>query len=225
MLLFLNKHRPMSLNDLVFPNNTIEQEIRRYVSQRIPRSLILYGPFGSGKSMIIDVIARVLSGDGYEHNRTLFFSATEKDTVAKIATIRKTFDLVPFGSSYHVAQINELHTMPANTQVVLRDVLDTCQNYSNAVILATANDLSKVDGGVRDRCAIMYVGEASPDRWLPRTKQILAREKVVLPDDIVLQQLTNAVGNGRGSIRTIMATLHALVEQAREFASQPETSP
>ncbi len=223
MQVFLDTHRPRSLDDLVFPTSAVETAIRRYAEQQLPRCLLLYGPVGTGKTVMIDVIARKLAGEeGYESNKVLILSGAEEKTVARIARLRGTFGNVPFGSSYHVCQINELHLTPAGAQAALRDVIDTAYKHRSAVILVTANDLGKVDEAVRDRCDTIYIGQANANYWLPRAQKILARERVSLPDDVVLQTLTKAIGNGGGSIRRIMATLFELVVQAREHKKSLE---
>ena len=223
MQLFLNNHRPRHLEDLVYPTSAVETSIRRYTEQQLPRCLLLYGPYGTGKTVMIDVIARKLAGDeGYESNRALILSGAEATTVGKIARLRGTFGNVPFGSSYHVCQINELHLTPAGAQAALRDVIDTAYNHRSAVILVTANDLGKVDEAVKDRCETIYIGSANANRWLLRAQKILARERISLPDDVLLQTLTQAISNGGGSIRRIMATLFDLVVQAREHKKSLE---
>jgi replication-associated recombination protein RarA len=65
---FVSKYAPKKLDDVVFADFAVEQEIQRYVAREDMRPLILYGPNGTGKTTIAKLIPQEFTSgsDVYE---------------------------------------------------------------------------------------------------------------------------------------------------------------
>ena len=213
---FLERHRPQSVGQLVFASDLTREQISMQMARTPPRCLLLHGPFGSGKSVAAEAIARTLLDDNYEFN--VITKPADQITIGSIDGIRRFFGLVPVCAPFRLAVINELHKVKPDVQVALRDVADTIDPYG--FIVATVNDMSAVDPGILDRFSHIFLDQPVGERWMGRARQILAAEGVVVPDATLLSILKN---NDR-SIRTIMRALEDLVDMARANARQQKAA-
>ncbi|MEI8395312.1 MAG: ATP-binding protein [Rhodospirillaceae bacterium] len=213
---FLERHRPTAISELVFADDAASDEIHAQLSRALPRSILLYGPFGTGKTATAKVFANTILDDTYNFNGK-FWTGSEFVSVSKVAEVRSFFSYTAVCARFRAGIIDELHAMPFGAQMALRDVMDSIGG--SAVLIGTANDLSKVDAGVLDRFTQIYWGQPAPTRWLPRARQILAAEGLMVPDATLLSVLTDA----GSSIRSIMRNLEDLVEMARNNDHQQST--
>ncbi|MEI7607846.1 MAG: AAA family ATPase [Rhodospirillaceae bacterium] len=210
---FNNRYRPKTVSDIVFPAGTTRDDVYLQVNREIPAPTLIYGPFGSGKSAGAAAIARTLMVDNYEFN-VMQRAGARITTVAQLSNITQFLEHVPVMANYKIVVIDELDSMPQPVQTALRDVMDTTSRHG--VVLATANNLARIDGGLQDRFTKIYWGEPVPKLWLPRARQILASEGVAVADDILLTVLTNA----GVSVREIMRALEDLADIARAEAAK-----
>ncbi len=212
---FLDRHRPKTISDLVFPDDAVAEEINRQVARKMPRSTLLHGPFGSGKSVAAEVIANTILDDTFYYNGQSWIGS-KLSTAAKVDELRSFLGYVPYGANFRVAIINEIHGMPADAQMALRDIMDGIERH--AVLIATANSTDKIDAGVYDRFTKIYCGQPVPTQWLRRARRILAAEGVKVPDTVLL----GVLNDHRTSIRDIMRGLEDLADMAHENARQQQ---
>lgn len=59
---FEQRHRPQTLNDIVYADVSVQQTLKEYASGKRTKHLLLYGPTGSGKSLSAKLILHDLMG-------------------------------------------------------------------------------------------------------------------------------------------------------------------
>lgn len=217
-----DRHQPKSYNDLVIPTELAQDLIENYIISGdvgCPGHLLLYGPYGTGKSQAVRIIGELLLGDDH-NNEMVEKSGTEFKTAGQVdGSIRPAVSVVPLSANYRVLIVNELDAMLGAAQKELRVLMD--KYGKNTAFMFSANDIGNVDGGVQDRCLCVNFGYTSAERWLPRARDILRAEGIKVPDEALLELLR---GSG-GSVRKVFRNLEMLLNNSPKFTPQSIPAP
>jgi len=83
-------------------------------------------------------------------------------------------------------------------------------NPANCVFILTTNNLSKVEGGVINRCVVVEFNAAASSDWLPKVRSILADYGI---DGIEDKLLLNIIDPCEGSARKILMAIRMLIAE------------
>ncbi len=182
------KYRPQQIQDFVFANDVLERKIKQYTSGNLLRPLVLYGPNGTGKSTLADLIPKTLDGKDVKVTRIKAEDLNSNAEVRKLFARSKQFDklFAPEGQSRCYTVVEEVNFDP-KAKGALRDSLDEMEGRDLTIF--TTNEVSKLDEGLLSRAEVVEVVPATPDRYLAHAQKILAAEGVDLDDDSVLEVL------------------------------------
>lgn len=182
------KYRPQRIEDFVFADDKLERQIRRYVTGKNCRPLVLYGKFGTGKSTLADLIPKAIDGPGVKVTKIKAEDLNSNVEVRRIFTRSRMFDrfFEPEGQSRHYTVVEEVNFDP-KAKGALRDSLDEMEGRD--LVIFTTNELEKLDPGLMSRSEVVEVPPAPPDRFLGTAKKILITEKAELNDAEILEVL------------------------------------
>jgi replication-associated recombination protein RarA len=183
-----HKYRPKNISEFVFANAQVERQVKRYVTGKTVRPLVLYGPNGTGKSTLADLIPKELEGKQVMVNKVKAEDLNSNAEVRKIFTRSKQFDkmFAPEGQSRNYTVIEEVNFDP-RAKGAMRESLDEMEGRD--LIIFTTNELDKLDPGLLSRAEIVEVPPATAEQFLPRAQDILKAEGVNLDDASVLEVL------------------------------------
>ena len=202
---FVEKYRPESLEDIVGDSGT--EALKAFVKTgQFPLAIILYGPFGTGKT----ARARSLTRDYYVQNGLYLPTATFRDirsgtrvspeyegifppvlfvdaaVTRDIEFIKNTVQTfmkrVPPKGLKKIIIFDEADRLSFDAQRALRPLIE---KYPNTVTIYTTNELDKIDSAIQDRAAgatfeVKYPGSEYVAAYL---KKLAAKEKVEIPDE------------------------------------------
>lgn len=212
-----DKYKPLSLNDVVFPDDDTRNLVTAIAQGKPPDHLILHGPYGTGKSALVD--AMINEAELYRKVDVVKRHGSQFDTKSQaenmIAALIKRFSLVPWPCDSRILVIDEVDEMHKVAQQQLCQILDNPM-FQTQVIMTT-NHLDGIDGRLRDRTDKVYMPYLPPDAWLARAQTILKAEDIFKTDATVL----NALENEPGSIRGMMRVLEELCRQSTQNAAPP----
>lgn len=205
LLPFEERHRPQRFSELVFANPLVAQHLEYYAQYQVHGNLLLYGPYGTAKSStaLMIVRERLIACGMLQHHVA---KAHAQDLKGKVWTLEANIETLLFVNNadpHPYVIIDEIDQLSAKEQWQLRALLD---KYAAVKIIATTNNLSDVDGGIRSRCDCLHVGMPQPQDWLSRAQQILALEGVQVNSQALL-----AVLNTTTDARDVMRALERLV--------------
>lgn len=137
-----DKMRPQTLNDMVGQQDLLGKgkPLRRIIEQKVNISLILWGPPGTGKSSLAQIIAKQFDYPLAKFNASI-------DNKAKLDQFIKTYPYQPF-----VLLIDEIHRMTKNLQDFLLPYLEN--GHILLVGATTENPIMSIVPAVRSRCQI-----------------------------------------------------------------------
>ncbi len=212
-----DKYKPLSLNDVVFPDDDTRNLVTEIAQGKPPDHLILHGPYGTGKSALVD--AMINEAELYRKVDVVKRHGSQFDTKSQaenmIAALIKRFSLVPWPCDSRILVIDEVDEMHKVAQQQLCQILDNPMFQTQ--VMMTTNHYDAIDGRLRDRADKVHMPYLPPDDWLARAQTILKAEGVAQTDAAVLA----ALANEPGSVRGMMRVLEELCRQSTQNAAPP----
>ncbi|KAL8284252.1 hypothetical protein RQP46_005001 [Phenoliferia psychrophenolica] len=231
--LFVDKHRPRSLEDLSY-HPQLSARLSALAATDFPHTLF-YGPSGAGKKTRIMCILRELFGPGVEKIRIeqrQFQTASRKKLEVNIVQSNFHLELTPSDvgnydrqvvqeilkeiaqtqqvdlnakKRFKVVIINEADLLSRDAQSALRRTME--KYTANLRVILCANSTSRIIGPIRSRCLLLRICKI--------LTQVSDRESLQLPDHISLLLARISSGN----LRRALLSLEALHTQDPSFKS------
>lgn len=220
---FDSKYTPKTLNDIVFQTAKTRKLAESITngSFGFPMSgingILLYGVYGSGKSALAKILPNAIeqANGGDEAYVKYFNIAQGGDNGASIIdSIKKQASLVSFQNRYHYFVLDEVDNLRADSMTSLKVAMNI--NAMNCVYILTTNNLSKVEGGVKNRSVMFEFNAAASVEWLPKFKSILADYGVT---DIADNLLLDVIETCNGSARQIMFAARRIIAEKMLIAA------
>lgn len=208
------KYKPASLDEFVFPSDCVRDEIMQYVNGGCMEPLILHGTYGSGKTLLSELVPKAIDGEQVQVNNvraeTLNNSAETRKALRREVIFDNLFSIDGQQRNYTVVQ--EL-----NTEVKACNAVRQCMDdlAGREQFIFTTNKLHNVDPGIRSRCREIEIVTAPPERFLPRAKLILEAESVQIPEEKLLGAL-QAVYANEDDNRAYYRALDTLIYKSRQ---------
>ena len=180
-----NKYAPKNLNEVIYPSAAVERRIKGYAAGHLEGHVMLYGPNGTGKTTVANLLVRAIGGANarqedceveellakpklreYLRNALAWTRFTPED---KYFLVLNEFDYAKRG-------VNKLWT-----------ALDECGDGAMAII--TTNNPMSIDRAVRSRFDMIEFAGITAQAALSRIQFVLNAEGLVLPDAQVLHYL------------------------------------
>lgn len=205
-----NKYRPSNIDEFVFATPKLEAQIRRYADGKTLLPLVLHGNYGTGKSLLADLIPKSIDGEDVVIN---YVNAEEMNSAGEV---RKKFFREPlfdrlFGTGeqkYNYTVVEEVNFDP-KAKGALRVCLDGMAQRE--LFIFTTNEVEKIDKGLLSRAEVVEVLPAPPDSFFPRAQHILRSEGVDL-EDSVLRDVLESVYESDCDNRAYYRALDEIIE-------------
>jgi len=204
------KYRPSTIDEFVFATPKLEAQIRRYAEGKSLLPLVLYGNYGTGKSLLAELIPKAIDGE------EVFVSRVNAEELNNAKDVREKF--------FRSAQFDKLFSTNGqkNNYTVIEEVnfdpkakgaLRVCLDgmAERELFIFTTNEVEKIDKGLLSRSQVVEVLPAPPDRFFPRAQHILRREGVDL-DDSVLRDVLETVYENDYDNRAYYRALDEIIE-------------
>ena len=190
------KHLPQKLDDVVFADAVVAQTLKEYANNMRDKSLLLYGPKGSGKSVSAQIVLKTMMGAAAQPGLTDPLHANS------FAEKHGSFDLVlqtwsaqlMMGAKHGCVIFDELDQFTLAMQNKFRSFID---RYQSGYVIATTNNLHLIDGPLQDRFRCLFVEYPSVLQWVPRVIQVMRSENIELTTEQAACLLNNFEGSGR----------------------------
>lgn len=194
---FATRHHPQTVQQLVFRDPIVARIIDDYAAGVRRQHLLLHGPAGSGKSIAAQIIL-----DTYLAN---FVGTVLTKPINPRNYSYPDFDIVintwnaqlMNGAPHGLTIIDEVDFFPSAMKQKLRAFIDGTQL---GTIIATTNNLHKLDEPFKDRFRQVFVERPLNVDWTERAQEILTAEGINLDTTQTKTLLNNFEGSARNLI-------------------------
>jgi DNA polymerase III delta prime subunit len=134
---------------------------------------------------------------------------------AVIERIKAQTQLTVLGNVYHYFVLDEVDNLLTQSMFSLKVAMNT--GAKNSIFVMTTNNLSKVDGGVINRCKLVEFNAAKSLDWFPKVRGILADYGVTGIDDALILSIIEPC---EGSARDILDATRTLIAKHKKLATK-----
>ena len=199
------KYAPKNLGDVLYPNPAVKARIQGYMSGDLEGNILLWGPNGTGKTTVADLLPYKICGDDAQVETEDFDEILSKKDLRSY--IANSCSIASFsGQQKHFMVFHEFDNAKVNFNK-LWTAMDKCAE--NLMVIITTNNPMSVPKSIRSRCDEINFPVLTARQVLPRAQKILAAEGVSLPDNQVLHYLTQI--EHLGDLRKYFAKLDEII--------------
>lgn len=209
---FIQRHKPKSINDLVFQDPHVAQVIADYGAGLRDKHLLLEGPTSSGKSISAEMIVKERLSAHLGDNYTSVFHGQNLDH-RTIKQIEGDWNIqMMSGAAYSV--IDEVDFASADGR---RDIRKFIDEKSFGTLICTTNFVNKLEHAFVSRFLVVNVAVPAPTDWHSRALQILQAEGHNVTPTQVQRLMANFSGHAR-EFTDEVETVHLGLLRARAKA-------
>jgi len=192
---FDKKHRPRTLDDVIFADPYVKQTLEDYAANNRSKHLLLHGPAGSGKSVSAQITLIDRMGASQAGLNAPFHARTLAAMPNPFDLLRNTWSLqILNGARQGCVVIDEFDQLTLSMQQNLRAFIDQSQQ---GMIIATSNNLHLIDVPLKDRFCCLSVEYPTVQDWVPRVIKVMHAEGIPITEQQANIVLNRFVGSGR----------------------------
>lgn len=179
------KYTPSDLNQVIYPSTAVERRIQGYATKQLEGHVMLYGPNGTGKTTLANLLAQTIGGND-PHLESKDFD--ELLSTAKLTNYMKqscSYARLTTSGKYFMV-LNEFDNAKRGVSKFWA-ALDACGEDAMAII--TTNHPMEIDRSIRSRFDMIEMPAIRASQALQRVQFTLRSEGLSLPDAQVLHYL------------------------------------
>lgn len=186
------KYKPTTLADVIYPDATTKNFINAVARGALTTNIIFYGPNGTGKTTVADLLPYAISGgDPLVESKDYSELLDQKDLKTYLQT-QCQYARFAGGNGRYYLVLHEFDNATKNLSKLWL-ALDACAD--NLTLFITTNNPMIIHKSIRSRCREVEFPALSLDAFLPRAQHILRCENVKIRQSELIKHLS-VVKNG-----------------------------
>lgn len=168
-----------------------------------PRSIMLYGGFGCGKTTLARIFAAELNKVKYDRendiSQSMFYMEFDTSVIGNVDVIKELRDtFVHTGEGYKVFCMDEIHLASKQAQSALLKVIEEVKD--NCFFVFCTTDPDKVLNTIRSRSLELELTTISDEDLKERLKQVCVEENREVTDNVLDIIVKRSNGHGRNAM-------------------------
>jgi replication-associated recombination protein RarA len=179
------KYSPQNLGEVIYPSAAVRNRIQAYMSGMLEGNVLLWGPNGTGKTTVADLLPYAITGkDAFVETNDFDEILSKKDLKSYIANSCGVANFS--GQPKYFMVFHEFD----NAKVNINKLWTVMDKYADQImVIITTNNPMSVHKSIRSRCDVIEFPALTARQVLPRAQKILTTEGITLPDSQVLHYL------------------------------------
>lgn len=200
------KYAPQNLSEIIYPSKAVETRIMGYANKQLENHLLLWGPNGTGKTSVADLLPYAIDGMNAVVESKHFEEVLGQKNLKEYLQNACSFNQFVEGTPKFYMVFHEFD----NNSTKLNKLWTAMDDLSDKLmVIITTNEPMNIHKSVRDRCDVINFPALNSKTVLQRAQFILQHEGLVLPDQQVQGLL--AAWDHVGSLRKYMGLLDELL--------------
>lgn len=189
------KYTPTNLGEVVFPNQTVKTRIKAYASNSLSGDLMLWGPNGTSKTTVANLLPYLIGGENPYIERDPDSLLKEVDLKAYLS--QASHNACLFNTSPIVFLVFHEFDDAKGTMSKLWKALDEVNEPNRqAMLIVTTNNPMQIHQSLLARFDDIEFPKVKVMNFLRRAQHILQQEGVDLPDQQVIAILKTVESYG-----------------------------
>lgn len=210
---FTVKYQPTALNQCLFPDQATKDIIHDFATNLTDMNLVLYGPMGTGKSLMAQLIAEELNRNRiatYER-----FEGATYTTAAKAQELVKLIDgqnkFVNIFAQRRLFIIEEFDRIDQSNQIAFGHLM----TKPNVQFVLTSNHVLNIDQRLLSRAHLCHITGGTQNDMQTFAQHVLQCEGVTATPS----KLDSIVQGAKGNVRDLLNILEDFVLRQRRTAA------
>jgi DNA polymerase III subunit gamma/tau len=223
-----SKYRPQLLRELIGQETVVDVLVGMLESGNISRTLLVAGPWGSGKTTVARILARYVNCLGERDNMaqtpcgkceaclrmdrgtlTDYMEINAADARG-IDDVRSLIEQVRYKpqSKFRVVVLDEVHQLTPQAFQALLKILE--EPPSATIFVLCTTDPGKLPPATRSRCKKLIIQQVPPEKTVKILRRAVRGEGVSdeqIPDELLLAVATAVNGHPRDALMAVEALL------------------
>lgn len=212
--LWVHKYRPDTTEHYMFKDETLKKNVEKWIETGVVPNLLLYGPAGTGKTSLINVITHGLIGNGFisEHD-IMEIDASTNTSIQMIRDEVSSFANTQAEGKFRLIILEEFEGLSHQAQKSLKRVTEQASEAGNAVFFFTTNEVEKINPAMFSRTHDIELKEHNKETYTRYIIDVLTKEnvKISTPEQVTLLQ--HYIDYHYPDVRKILNTLQENVDK------------
>jgi replication factor C large subunit len=194
--MLIDKYKPKKLDEIIGQTLVIKKVLNWLDNWKPGKALMLYGPTGIGKGIIIELVARKKNLNLVEVN-----ASDSRDA----SSIKKLIPATKNGSLFkeRIILIDEVDNLSRDDRGGSSEIIDLIKNSSYPIILIAQNAYDKKLKTLRNYCVLLKLRKVPKNLIERKLMEISKREKLKLNYKIIKEIADNSDGDVRSAINDL----------------------
>ena len=200
------KYHPESFEEYV-NQKTAKELAKSFTESEEPGSpLLLYGPFGVGKTTFARIIAQELLSNPESNYKEIDCSRLGNQVVEvaenKLDSKRmRKLSEYPIADDFKVVLFDELHNVTSTTQQKLRKIIERREEEHQIII--AANDFEGIEPAIRSRCIPIQFESLSDSHVREHLQKVVEEENLEVSEGEIERIVENVSGDIRQALKRL----------------------